>query len=199
MKYDNVNDAQMRLGGTVIRYNGKPVYVIDVGDKKDPETFDTYIYLNITFPIDGVVDQVLIDDPLLDFSPVPVGYVNYNGGSAYVHRVPIRKWKQGLHRDNLNVEWDTYNGLGEDADILVTSSLARSILNEYPAFDEAIERVRSKRDKSCAFNRKFSLVRSDIGLLWLYYKGEQVGWIEGEQTFVLGNEHRYLQEELEAA
>jgi len=191
--FDNTADANMRLSDSVIRLQGSPIYIHEA--VRGPDREIQLVYTDL----EGVGGRVGVHNEHLNYEPVPLGYVNIDGMSAYLQRIPARKWKQGLSRDNLQIKGILPDFIDTRA-LLTTSYLAATIQGTYPTFAEALTRVREGRDQHTAFHRKFSLhPDSETGLVWLHYAGDRHGWVEGSGAVVLGNRSQYLLQELENA
>jgi hypothetical protein len=143
---------------------------------------------NLAVHATNLLTQLTVVEPLnsenWNWKPVPLGYVNTGPQAVYVFRRPIRKWKQGLHRDNMGVgnRADLAPIRLRHADILRSRELGRCIQRDYPSFEDASKAVMEgdARGKvaSRSFHPEFSLERNELGLLWLAYRGTRVGWYE---------------------
>lgn len=192
--WDNYEDARMRCSGSVVRYEGKPIYIHEVtGD----------LHIKFTSLLSQRQKTVKLDDPKIDWKPVPAGFVNTGGTMAYVCRRPVRKWKQGLHRDNIHVvEGDRRHRL-RYADLLRSREFGRCAMRDYPKFDNAMEAVAAGKDAKSkvlarAFSPEFGLTRTELGLVWLVYRGDRVGWYE-KGHLRLGEGKEYLIQSYEEA
>jgi len=185
--FELTQDGNMRLSDSIIRYQGKPIYVEGVAE--DRVVIGTYLDGS------GSVRKTM-DDRDWDPSPVPTGYVNREGRCYYVCRRPTRRWKQGLHRDNVEVY--SYEGSGSRG-IINSAAFADTVLGNYPTLEEVLDNVRSRRWSSGAWTRKFALCREEqTGLLWLMHRNNKVGWVQ-DNSPVLGENAQYLVEELQEA
>lgn len=184
--WHSVEDAAMRLTGCVVQYDGEPVYVCGVF--QSPESG---IYTKISRL--GKVGElrVSINKPEWDFTPVPTGYINYEKRCFYVSRVPIRKWKQGLHHDNVRV----LPQLEDPMALVRTSEFRNVVLNVYPSFQEVLSSL-ELGFRSQAFSRKFCLhkIQMSDGVS-LLYMGHEVGSVV-RGVCSLDKEYRFLEEEL---
>lgn len=184
--WDRAEDAEMRLNGSIVVRNGQPVQVLGVRQHNNK------ILVNYVCLPKGDPAQAYTGDPGWDWKPIKVGYVNYGKGAYYVERKPIRKWKQGLHKDNISVTPEVAGGNG----IFLTPEFLAAYNNEYPKLDEAVKAVTSKVRRGCAFSRNFAITKLEVGPLYLEYMGMIVGWREGDQMH-LGEEFLYLKEVLD--
>ena len=183
--YDNAGDAHMRLSESIIRYKGVPVFVHNVRED---------MTVNFSLLSDGSPGTAPCTDPDFDITPVPTGYVNYHNDSSYVQRVPCRRWKQGLSRDGVEAS-PAHGGSPPARDLVSTPEMAATIMDEYPPFLEALSQVRTGASRAAAYHRFFCFVRNEMGLVWLWYKGVKVGWME-QDIPMLGVQFQYLYEEL---
>src|SRR5687767_4564429 len=86
--FANADDVRHRLGGSIIRFMGKPVYVRDT----DKFTINGFFLDNV-----GRAFSAEVDDENLDFSSPPLGYVNTETYCGFVSRIPARRFTQGLN------------------------------------------------------------------------------------------------------
>lgn len=124
--YETTKEANMRLRGTIILYDGIPYYVLGVSDHKSDGIFRIYLD-NATdlamYKYDGIpqisnqdynawgvrMDKFMettpqanilrkqMNSPLFNrFRPFPLGMVNIEGTVAYTQRHPTRRTEQGL-------------------------------------------------------------------------------------------------------
>lgn len=179
--WDNHHDAQMRCSGTIIRYKGRAVTIREV-------TGDMNLairYLDTQRDI-----MVRIKDKDLDWSPVPLGNVNIRGRVVYVGRKAVRKWKHGLHRDNAYLKVE--EGL-VDSGVLYTPEMAKMVKRDYPKLKKCLESVRAGEATARAFSPNFSVRKDDIGLVWLQFRCDKVGWFTGDEL-TWGDGSDYLKE-----
>lgn len=124
--YENIEEAQRRLRGTVVTYDGIPhfvwaithhkpdgifrVYMQPVGSEKKFR-FDTgaYSHLHPDFgnaldkhmaahPEEGIVRKHMNSPKFNKFRPFPLGMASVDGRVYYLERQPARKIEQGLLR-----------------------------------------------------------------------------------------------------
>ena len=192
--WDNAQDANMRIARSVIRYDGFPVFVHEVLETRD----GLMVYYSTMEEDAGNLagEPVPLTDNGWDFTPVPLGYLNTpRYGALYSSRVPIRKWKQGLHMENFVVRrGERHYEVGE---FLNDQVLTNCILGNYPKFKQCLDKVLKDRE-SAAFHRHYALVPADAGLVWLLHKEDKVGYVADGEAH-LGPEYEYLKEELAEA
>lgn len=212
IKYENVEDAKMRLRQTVVLYKDEPVYITDIirGEGKD----DVLRVLFTDLPTDTLEvrnpfrnDPKVRDDPgpkperkyisskYFDIAPFRMGYVNDKKGAFYCSRMPGRNQKQGLSGDNFKGR-DNFGRVVGWAEFLACKNIKEMVGNIYPTFEQAVKAL--DKSPAVAFHRDFCLVKDEVvpALIWLYYKGNKVGMInKGETT--LGPKFNCLKESLQ--
>lgn len=185
--WDDQHDAQMRVYDTVIRYHGEPMYVDEVDDE---------LFIHAEPLKDGLPRvKAHVKNRGWNFKPVPTGYMNVDFGAVFVARYPCRKWKQGLHRDNVVTiphRW------GFRA--IRRAEFRNVVLNKYPTWEECYQ-ILSNHDlpyEAMAFHRLYAVEKDPLGLMYLMYRGERIGWFQDDKP-MLGLEYNFLKEELQEA
>ena len=96
LRYDTHHDAAMRLAGTIVRYEGTPVYVSDfdgstafLGRPMEPDKYNYEFWM-----IDA-------NDRNLDISSIPLGYININD-PVFALRGAHRSQRQGVDVSRLH-------------------------------------------------------------------------------------------------
>lgn len=191
--YDEQDNISMRLLNSVVRVGKTPVYVIDAGAQE-------IRYKSLT---SGRENTINLKSPRLDLSPIPLGYVNYRGEIYYLSRMPVRKYKQGLSSESLNM-----NGRnGRAKDVLRSKALAKCVLGQYPSQQEAIQRIKDGEIMGLAFSRQFAICENggfggggENAELSLRFRGKAVGKITRKHDELqLLPSFIYLQEKLTGA
>lgn len=178
----NVDDANMRLRDSIIRLRGNGFHVESVSDDWYIRGMDLISREGFYLPLEG--------EPW-NFSPVPCGWVNGRHKIIFVERMPVRKWKQGLHKDNIKTIPDEIS-----KNIIFTSMFGQTIANLYPGFEECFNAVQTKEREGQAFSRDYAIFRSRLGIPFLVFRGDRVGWFE-QNTAVFGEGWEFLKEEFE--
>lgn len=170
--------AISRLEGTIVRHGNVPVIV--EGWEEEAEK-DGMFYVREL----GKDQNKLVKFEELNLTPVPLGYVNFAGRANYMVRKPMRNdWRQGMRASNCT----TLNGMPTNR--IPYEEVGKTILNQYPSLEKAIEMVR--RVHSVAFHREWAVFHSGT----VYYKGKKkVGFIDNGKV-VLNEEYTYLAEAL---
>lgn len=177
------NDYNSRLHNSVVLYDGRPVNVIVV----DHTRFDiTPIH---TESKDKTI-SIKPDDPLLDISTPPLGWMNYGnvdnpqGYAVYLERLPVRKWRQGLCHQNSHAFVLSREGLVKrnSRDYIYTKGYENLVDRTYPDLDTAIKFLVNKKI-SIALNREIGLVMKGETVS-VYYKTSEVGYFNLEDRIV---------------
>lgn len=183
--WDNPDDANMRLAGCVVRHAGRVVYVERIDGDMD-------VLYTVVGDQNEQTKMAPLDDPDWDFSPMPTGYMNIGDVAYYVERVPCRRWKHGLHPDNVMVSPPRL----PVRNFMKRPEFRASIENKYPSFDEVLKAVRQRAERSRAFCKHYALRRDEVGLVWLLYRDIKVGWLEDDSSIHLGPEFEFLKEDI---
>lgn len=190
--YENVGDAQMRLQGSVVLYDGEPVYIREVtqvgaGDPKG-DVFRVYAEpLPLTSRERNREDEFrkFISSKKFDMAPFPMGFMNWNGDAVYIHRRARRQQRQGFSEGTFGADFVSQNpnGTGINFGTCVKSKeFVDCIKGKYPSVSDATKIIMNDKARSVAFSRTFALVRDLelVDLIYLYHKQEKVGFITGD-------------------
>ena len=189
IQYESVNDANMRLSGTIVLYDGKPVYIREVGalaegEGKNGDIYRVYIKELPIKPNDrGAYERKFISSKKFDLAPFPMGFMNTASGKAvYLSRAPRRQQKQGLSEATLSQyvvgDLSGQGRLVRFADLTSSQQFVDCINGKYPSVAEATKMVAEGAD-SVAFSRVFAIARDKSlpELIYLYHKKDKVGFI----------------------
>lgn len=172
----NLDYARTRLIGTIVRLEGRAVFIEDIGGK-------TAYFHYLT---DEVRKQSACNLTDLDITPVELGYINFNTDVYYITRMPMRRdWRQGLRA--LSCTTPTNRRID-----IPNNVLGKAIENIYPKFEEAIEWI-GKGYKAAAFSRNFAL--SSKGTIQ-YKERFNVGVVDGN-NYLLEPKYEWVREALE--
>ena len=133
--YESTAEADMRLRNTIVLYNSKPVYV--KGVHEDGEVTGWSLE-NVEYSGRHGVSEYIADwtDEGWDIGPFKLGYVNVTKSSCvYCYRMPVRKFRQGLSRDNVKV----IKGKYED---LLNKNLTALVERKYPTLEQVLENTK---------------------------------------------------------
>jgi hypothetical protein len=206
IQYESVNDANMRLGNTIVLYDGKPVYIREVGALGEGEGANGDIYrvyiknLPISPTDRGAYERKFISSKKFDLAPFPMGFMNLNEHAVYLSRAPKKQQKQGLSEGTLSAV-TVGDPLGQQrirfADLLNKKEFADCISGNYPNVREATRLIEAGA-QSVAFSRCFAMARDTAlpELIYLYHKKDKVGFIM-DGAFKLSAKGRCLRESLQ--
>lgn len=198
-KYETAEEVRMRLEGTVVLYDGKPVYITrtslragadEEGNEHDRVWFRPLPYNNTEAEI-----RKLLSSRHFDLTPFKMGYMNHKGSAVFVERLASRQSKQGLCENNCKtVDFATDRRVLNFAQLISSKGFVDMINGVYPSMEEAREMFR-KRAGSVAISRRFCLVNDeDLDLMYVSHKGMKCGTISPGQGVRLATKHRYLRE-----
>lgn len=199
LMYDSADEANNRLAGTIVSYDGEPVYIRDAQNHADG-----CIRLSmIPHPFNGSATRKRIDSPAFNkFRPIPLGFCNFftPGGNRHVtwcERTSPRSRRQGLCSDNVRMITLSPGGSGGMRGIRLEGAFSGSdafremVTGQYPSFDLVLRTL--VPDSSIAVSREFALRRGKMNLVTLHHKLEEVGVVFRGQLF-LSNDHQFLME-----
>lgn len=207
MNYESQDDIRLRLGGSVVSYNGRPVRVEDVVDRH---------HVAVTNLVTGKTDTVKWRELNLEPSALPLGYVQVDDDNlVLVSRRPCRRYKQGLTVENIHavrvLQTAPRRAMArreEGAPVAVAvggrgnynisptdSKLVLTMMSQFPDIGTAFQKVRSGKSNCQAFSKDWAVGRED-GDMCLVYRGEVVGFVT-DTTVRLKPERSYLKEGLE--
>lgn len=178
-RYDSSADAHMRLTRTVVRFEDKPIYIMEVGPDMRLLTWDM-------LPAQKFVNGIHSNDKRLDISSVPLGFINYNGEGYYASRSPSRSQKQGVNLQSLFYDSMTngkspYGAINNNDFIVSFGAMCRG---EYPELKESVDMA--SHGKSCAFSKTWGLRKTrDKSIFVLHHKMNPVGiFVNSENLFL---------------
>jgi hypothetical protein len=210
--YETVEEAEMRLSGTVVLYDGEPVYVTKVAHAKagDPngDIFRVYARplpykpnLEDKINADGQdVFRKFISSRKFDMATIKMGFLNTGKGLLYCSRKPSRQFKQGLSNNTLVATPVTANVRAANmAGLLPLKEFAAMLKREYPSYAATL--LKMQKDETVigmAFHPHFAVVRDAHipELLYLYHKQDKVGLIQDKKV-VLTKGMRCLKESIQ--
>ena len=207
IQYESLEEAQMRLVGSVVSYDGEPVYIRAVeavapGDPK-PDIFRVYAkplpLVNDRGDEDPAQFRKFISSRKFDFSTPRLGwFVGDKGRLYFASRAPLRQQRQGLSQNNLGI--NDVRGMGgmNFNRALACQGFVDMLKGVVHDFDHSYGlMVRDPELSGVALNYEFALIRDDDlpELIYLYHKMNKVGFIAQGRT-VLKNNVQYLRESL---
>jgi hypothetical protein len=206
-KYETVDEVKARLEHTVVLYDSQPVYISSVMmPEGEDEIARVYFYpLPLTYDKDsgrprGVAVRKYLSSKKFDLTPFKMGFMNHKGSAINVTRIPVRQYKQGLSSTTASFT-DLDGGRNKSinfASAISSQSFVDMINNDYPAFDEVIDKLGPKTH-SIALSRRFALlVDPDIEAMFLYHGTNKCGLcLLGEKALRVPDKFRFLREAME--
>lgn len=198
-EFFNSEHAQRYLAGSLIRLDNEPIYVIDVGHKKN-----TIYFIHLA---DGTEGNIPISSPLINLNPVPLGFLNWKQRSgnnqihyaSYLQRIPERSWNIGCTHRNIQFR-DVMDGASPEGntgqwvrEVLQSKALRLSILGEYPKLPHTMKvMAESQSIRSRAFSRRFAVTHGQE--LRFKYHSVAVGMMNKNLSFTLLPKYKYLSE-----
>lgn len=211
--YETVEEAHMRLQGSVVLYDGEPVYITAVkAVERQDEGGGRDIFRVYAVPLPyGKADDVrngndkqfrkYISSKKFDLSPFPMGWCSYGRDAYYLSRIPARQARQGLTSGNLKISAIGGRPIKADYNSLVSSEeFKRCVTGKYEDVEIALARLNGLGDDVVVpVGRSFAFVKDvDIGLVYLYHKNTKCGFTFGtNKGFTLPDKYKFLREEAE--
>jgi hypothetical protein len=176
--YTEADYASSRLDGTCIRDSqGNLIYVHHVGGSRTVSCFD----------IKSLESKSLrLSD--LDATPIPLGMAQVSEHAYFLHRKPVRRYRQGISWDNLS----GYTGPALPRDHSAYRILLQPVENVYPNWETALLMLED-RYKTVAISRNFAL--TDKGLvLYRQTKDSQCGKLTKSNRVSLDPSFEFVKE-----
>lgn len=193
--------ATQYLTGSIIRYDGKPVAVYGIEKLAGAKGLSLSVY-----PTDNkrasTISTVPIDDPKIDMTPLPLGFVNIKSDDedgnivVRVQRYPARRWKVGSYEGNTMVRSlykDTPAPLPFNY-VVSNSQFKHTITGNMPKFEEV--KAKMKPRSAWAFDRNFAM-DSDLRVFHIHIM-DPIGKVE-DGKIELDGKYKFLAEQLEEA
>lgn len=161
MNYDDI--CQM-YHNTLVFYRNKPVYVSSVLHSNKVQLWDL---------LQQKEKVVEFDERHFKSPNRRIGMVQIAGGCVYIERVPMRKYWNGYHKNNIRVNYVGNHPNGDSAirhsKELQHVAIGRALMNDYPSYQEALEQSKQTGNLT-AFDKQFATDGYTI-----YYKDKRVG------------------------
>lgn len=164
-------DINARLGGTVIRYDGRPYHCTVEGEQ-----------IVLTDLISRqVIHRKNPDDPAIDVSSLDLGYVNIETparAAVYLERNPARRYRQGVDFNNLRYTPLTRpsSRFGVEPNSMWCKGFVDSHMGNFPTFKKAMSDLLASKAHSVALSKQVALLK-DKDDIKVYYQTEEVGWV----------------------
>lgn len=186
IRYNNAEDASLRLNSSLVRYEGKPYYC-KVTSHNTCKLYTLESLMENTFEDANWAYSVNYNDPELCIDAIDIGYVNYATDTRFVTRPPFRKQKQGSSTENLvafpvgSIEYQPLTG-----NHFFTNQFIKALNNEYPSLKECVESLKAaKKMTSRAFSRNFCIKKTEEeGLYTLFYDNIEIGQLVNGKVMI---------------
>lgn len=217
--YETLKEARMRLGQTVVMYDGVPHLVICIVGGYEDDIFRAYIeptgrpggmaFENIPMPV-GETDETLktsmelflkenlscgvvrkmINSPLFNkFRPFSLGMYQAGDFVYYLERQPTRSTRQGLTTESLTSHRVSLSPSRMPRSLRVTSLEIRNCI--LGLHPSFPEALqRLSLDSVTPFDRDFALVKGPLDTVFVWYKTAAVG-LYSPKSGVLGLHENY--------
>jgi hypothetical protein len=203
-EYENAEEANFRLHGTIVLYDGEPVYISQVAHEPDLPKGDIFRVYTQSLPVSNRRDpeRKYISSGKFDLAPFKMGFINLDGNVFYLSRTTARQNRQGLNDRTFeaaplrNVPGVVAPSLG---DLIRTKEFYDTIKGRYPSMEDAMARLREEGVSGVAISREYALVTHSSlkELLFLFHRKTVVGFMQtGDREFKLGQAFKFLKEEL---
>lgn len=205
-KYETAEETKFRLEGTIVLYDGKPVYITRVnavGAEDKKEIARVYFWELPVPKAASAKDEVrkYLSSRHFDLTPFKMGYLNHGGAATFVSRLPIRQQRQGLCANTCTFS----DVLGKPSRTLDYNTMIHSpgfiemVEGKYPSFKDAGELLGDQRTSSIAVSRSFAFViDNDLEALYLSHKGVKCGLaLKNDRALKVPPKFHFLREEME--
>lgn len=167
-RYPSPHDVNLRLTKTIVRWQGRPVFVNGLYDTTMIAVWDM-----VPGSKHFVVDA---NDSRLDISSPPLGFMIYREYAYYAARRPLRSQRQGLDVERMMFyDLRTLSWVRFSRDDEVLESMRKMLLREYPKISE----FNDQKWKSMPISRTWAIKRMPSKRhSILYHKAEAVGYFD---------------------
>jgi len=203
--WTDVDQAQARLLGTLILYDGLPYWVREIRDGYS----DGIPRAVLASPLEGSTIRRRLDSPKFErFRRLPpLGFVNCVQNNTlkavFLRRRARNHQRHGLTSEVVRVYTPPFGSDGSDRPSTgflrfdnVTSSegYMDACKGEFPTLEEILQRG---TPNSClAYSPKYAVYRDPEGLRWLFRETEKVGLFTGTDTLNLFPTTKFWREEI---
>ena len=186
----SLEDVHQMYVDSVVLYEGKLVYVMEVAYNAQAE-----LYVAVERLEDGKRSDVVFDRALFK-APNRIGYVNYADAAWFISRTPGRMFKIGLTQTNIKtIATDAF--IIRRAPRVNSKELQAAHDNIYPTLYKAWLTVKGEEAKCMAFDHQFAICNQRF----IYFKGKRVGGIPKgnvrKSNIVWNNKFEFLADILE--
>lgn len=186
--YTIPQDQVQRFNGTIVQFDGMPVYV-NVSGSKWTLYKPSMVH---EFPNSPILKGVDPYDARVDVSSLTMGYVNIAKYKTvrYLVRLPVKKYQQGITADVVSALKipNTSPSIALYAqDILFTQDFEDCVTGKYPSLSEGLEYLNREesleKSREIAIDRSIALAIDPLGIIRVYFRNDLVGWMApGKKT-----------------
>lgn len=160
----DINDADMRLRGSIIRY-GEDVVVVQ-------GFFDSPNRVLLFNPLTGKEIITSFDDERINVKAFSPGYVNMNESCYFITRANARQYRQGMTPENINTRYPLHRSN------YAAACIALSLKGKFPSVSSAFTWISRGQRKDVALSRTTALkLKGRLKLPRVYFNEEEVGKI----------------------
>lgn len=205
MFWTDINQASERLVGSIVNWNGEPVYIESVFANTKGQPVASCITEDDTKIIE------LSDEGWNNFRDLPVlGWFNLVSerkntvSPIYLERRAVRARIHGLSYNNTKI----YRASDQGIENIRDTDLRYYFRN--PGYKETMKDVSnypkvstilmalSSTPSGVSFSRNFCVIVTEEGMKWLYRKTNRIGFFTGTDSLNLFPRHGFYKEELQA-
>lgn len=207
--WTDVEQAQQRLGGSVVLYDGQPVYIDRVERHEDGHP---RAELRDCASRGETIPRKKLNSPKFKkFRELPnLGWCNPSegvskGGALFCARRAVATRTHGISNSSIVVSNISYNENGSLSPQVGNYSFTNLMFNkgwvdahnnEFPTLDSILNKIQPRT--AIAFSRQFAVIRDADGVRWLFRDLQRVGIFTGADTLCLISRYAYLREEIMA-
>lgn len=191
MFWHDLQQANQRLQGSVVLYDGKPIRFRSI-ESRNVEVLDIasgdYITVNLE------------DAKFNDFRQLPkLGFVNTPGKLYWLGRYPARSAIHGHSRSNIQVhsfeKGQVFRSDSNFENLLISNGkyYVESVTGKFPRWDEALDYV--TQNQPIAVHHEYAIVRGNDGSDQLWKNKRHIGSVTKKGIF-LGKYSLFFREEI---
>lgn len=202
-KYETAEEIRFRLEGTLVKYDGDPVYItrVNMPEADDGKEIARVFFRKLPYKNKDQEVRKYLSSRKFDLTPFKMGYFNHNKQAFFVSRNPVRQNKQGLSADTTILRDVRGKPCGDMSFALMTTSdgFVDMLNNKYPDFKDAVTMLDQKDNSSVALTQTFAFnIDHDLEALVLMHKGTRCGLaMREDRALKIPKKFHFLREELE--
>lgn len=184
----SVDDLRAMYTGSICVYKNKPYYISAISPRYVAACVDMFTQREV---------EITMDETTFD-PPRRIGFINIMGSVLYLTRIPVRRYKVGLCKENLNIQHlGVQYPQGAAQTIQAASglkhiSIADGMFGKYPTFAEARQLFKNGNTETVAIDHQFCITKDRS----VFYKTQNVGLYPADAKtvydIVFDKEHKHL-------